>query len=254
MLRVERESHHVVWTIDRPETKNALDFATMHALVDAVAEAAQDRAVRCAVLTGAGHAFVSGGDLRELRDKTSPQDAERLSDAGHELTQAIADLPFPVIAALPGPAVGGGAELALACDMRVADQRAKICFKQARMGVSTAWGSASRLVALVGPSAAARLLFTAYEMPAVEAKLAGLVDEVVENGMARATAIAWAVDVAQGSPAAVSAMKAVLREAQQDHATRALERQRFVDTWSGADHLEAVAAYFERRAPTWHDR
>lgn len=255
MLRVERESHHVVWTIDRAETKNALDFSTIDALRDAAREAAADHGIRCAVLTGAGHTFVSGGDLRELRGRTTPQDGERLSDAGYELTTALAELPFPVIGALAGPAVGGGAELALACDMRVADARAKICFKQGRMGVTTAWGSAARLVALIGPSMAARLLYTGYEMPAVEAKLAGLVDEVVENGMARATAVAWAADVAQASPAAVRAMKAILREgARAAESARAVERQLFIDTWSGADHIEAVDAYFERRAPVWHDR
>jgi enoyl-CoA hydratase len=255
VLKVERQAGIVVWTIDRPESKNALDQATFAELTDAVHEAGADRKVRAAVLTGAGHVFVSGGDLRELRGKNTPQDAERLSDAGYELCRAIVELPFPVICALPGPAIGGGAELAAACDLRIADVRAKISFKQVRMGVTTAWGTVPRLVALVGRGMAARLLYTTHEVTAAEAKLCGLVDEVTENGLARTTALAWASDIALGSPKAIGDMKRLLREAYEtSREVRALERQLFIDTWSGADHDEAVTAYFEGRAPVWGDR
>lgn len=253
-LRVERHADVVVWTIDRPAAKNALDHATLGGLLDAVRDAARSD-VRAAVLTGEGHVFVSGGDLRELRDRNTPQDAERFSDLGHDLCRAIGELPFPVIAALPGPAIGGGAELALACDLRVADVRAKIAFKQVRMGVTTAWGTVPRLVALVGAGAAARYLYTATEIPAAEAKLLGLVDEVTENGQARATAFAWAEDIALGSPKAIADMKRLVHattEAGRD--VRALERRLFVDTWSGPDHREAVDAFFERRSAHWNPR
>lgn len=255
MIRVERQGPVVLWTVDRPATKNALDHATMAALADAFDEANRDGSVRAAVLTGAGHAFVSGGDLRELRDRNTPQDAERLSDLGYHLCRAIEELPFPVVAALPGPAVGGGAELAIACDLRVADVRASLQLKQVRMGVTTAWGTVPRLLGLVGAGVAARLLYAGHEVHAAEAKLLGLVDEVTENGMARTTALAWAMDVAQGSPRAVADMKRLVRAASAASADiRALERQLFVDTWSGPDHHEAVEAYFARRPPAFHDR
>ncbi len=255
MLRVERQANIVLWTVDRPATKNALDHATMLELADAIEEANRDGSVRAAVLTGAGHVFVSGGDLRELRDKNTPQDAERLSDVGFHLCRALGELPFPVIAALPGPAVGGGAELALACDLRVADMRAKLQLKQVRMGVTTSWGTVPRLVALAGAGVAARLLYAGHDIEATQAKLLGLVDEVTENGLARTTALAWAADIAQGSPAAVAAMKRLVREATAPGPNaRALERQLFVDTWSGPDHHEAVEAYFARRPPSFHDR
>ncbi|HSO35551.1 MAG TPA: enoyl-CoA hydratase/isomerase family protein [Labilithrix sp.] len=253
MLHVEREGAVVIWTIDRPAAKNALDHATLHALMDAVQEAGGDRTARAAVLTGAGHTFVSGGDLRELRHKNTPQDAERFSELGFELCRTMAELPFPIVCALPGPAIGGGAELALACDLRVADVRARIAFKQVRMGVTTAWGTVPRLVAAVGAGVAARLLYAAHEVGAAEAKLIGLVDEVTENGLARTTALAWASDIAQGSPKAIADMKRLVRESTARD-VRALERQLFIDTWSGADHHEAVEAYFERRAPVWGDR
>jgi enoyl-CoA hydratase len=245
----------VVWTIDRPATKNALDYATLDALLGAIREADNDPSVRVAVLTGSGDVFVSGGDLRELRGRDTPEEADRLSNAGYELTSAIAELPFPVIAALPGPAIGGGAELALACDMRVADARARIAFKQVRMGVTTAWGTVARLAAVVGAGTAARLLFTAQEIGAAEAKQLGLVDEVTADGLARTTALAWAADVAAGSPRAVAATKRVLREALATaRDVRAVERRAFVETWSGPDHRDAVEAYFERRPPRWQPR
>jgi enoyl-CoA hydratase len=255
MLVVERHGAIAIWTIARPQAKNALDHATLNELVDAVAEVGRDRSVRAVVLTGDGHTFVSGGDLRELRDKNTPQDAERFSDLGWDLTRAMAELPVPIVCALPGPAIGGGAELALACDMRVADLRAKISFKQVRMGVTTAWGTVPRLVALVGAGTAARLLYTSHEVAAAEAKLLGLVDEVTENGLARPTALAWASDIAEGSPRAVADMKRLMREAVTASAeVRALERQLFANTWSGADHAEAVEAYFEHRTARWEER
>jgi enoyl-CoA hydratase/carnithine racemase len=121
--------------------------------------------------------------------------------------------------------------------------------------VTTAWGTVPRLVALVGAGTAARLLYASHDVAAAEAKLLGLVDEVTENGLARTTALAWASDIAEGSPRAVADMKRLLRETVATaYDVRALERQLFTDTWSGADHTEAVEAYFERRQAKWEDR
>jgi enoyl-CoA hydratase len=253
VLHVERQDGVVVWTIDRPKAKNALDYAMLGGLLQAVRDAAADRELRAVVITGAGDTFVSGGDLRELRGQNEEADAARLSDAGHALTQAIGELPVPVIAALPGPAIGGGAELAIACDLRVADARARIGFKQVRMGVTTAWGSAPRLVALVGAGTAARLLLTAQEIAAAEAKALGLVDQVTEDGGCRAAALVLAAEIALASPTAVAETKRLVREASGDGA-RELERRAFIATWSGADHRDAVEAYFERRPARWQPR
>ncbi len=254
-LKIERIDRTLVWTITRPEAKNALNRETMELLTQAVDDAAKDPTLRAVVITGEGDAFVSGGDLRELRDATTPEHATEFSVAGSELCAKLAALPVPVIAALPGPAFGGGAELALACDLRVADTRARISFRQVRMGVTTAWGTVPRLVSLVGRGTAARLLYTSHEISAPDAKAIGLVDEVVANGSCTEVAIAWALDVTQGSPAAIASMKALLEEAcAPTRALSALERRRFVETWTGPDHAEAMNAYFERRPPKWRDR
>lgn len=253
MLRVEKRGHVVVWTMDRPEAKNALDHATLDALARAVRDAGADTGVRAAVLTGAGDVFVSGGDLRELRGRHSREDAQRFSDLGFGLTKAIADLPFPVVAALPGAAIGGGAELAVACDMRIAHPRTQIAFKQVRMAVTTAWGTVPRLVSLVPAGLAARLLFTGAEIGAAEAKAAGLVDEV--TGDPFGTALAWAEQITHASPTAIVHMKRLLRASlAASSALRTLERDAFTETWSGPDHVDAVEAYFEKRPPRWSPR
>ena len=253
MLRIEREGGVVVWTLDRPEAKNALSGELLGRLADAIDRAAADATVRAAILTGAAGAFASGGDLRELRDKNSPEDAAVLSDAGEHVCRRIGELPFPVVAAIPGVAIGGGAELAIACDLRLAEDRARICFKQVRMGATTAWGTLPRLCALVGPSAAGRLLYTAQEIGAVDARLIGLVDQVAENGTSVVTAHAWCADIAAGAPDAIAEIKTLLRLAGSSFYTsmRSLEREAFVRTWSSADHADAIAAYFERRPPRW---
>ena len=249
MLRVERDGAFAIWTIRRPEAKNALNLATIESLYNAAKDAQQDRDLRAVVLTGEGDAFVSGGDLRELRDKNSVTDAEQFAEAGSKMCRALEELDVPVIAALPGPAYGGGAELAVACDLRIADPKAKISFKQVRMGVTTAWGTIPRLVSLCGHSTAARLLYTAHEINAVSAMAMGLVDAVSEAGGSVAASLAGASDIAQGSPRAVGSMKALLRESRIAAFSR--ERERFVETWTGADHAEAMDAYFSRRPPVW---
>ena len=255
VLRVERNGEVVVWSLGRPEARNALDYATFAALERAIADAAADATLRAVVLTGEGDVFASGGDLRELRSATTREDAARLSDIGRRVCDGIAGLRVPVIAALTGPAIGGGAELAVACDVRVADPKATLCFKHARMAVSTAWGVLPKLVGLVGHGTASRLLLASHEVDAWEALRLGLVDAVCERRGSVATALAWGLDVAQGAPLAVAELKRLLRETSAASADmRALERDRFVATWTSEDHKEAMEAFFGSRAPKWRGK
>jgi enoyl-CoA hydratase/carnithine racemase len=139
--------------------------------------------------------------------------------------------------------------------MRIADSRATLTLKHVRMGVTTSWGTVPRLVALVGAGTAARLLYAGHEITATEGKLLGIIDEVTENGLAVSTAIAWASNITLGSPKAVASMKRILREATSPgRDVRSVERNEFIDTWSGSDHREAVEAFFERRPPRWSPR
>jgi len=247
---VERQGEIAIWTLARPEAKNAIDSSTFSALGRAVQAAAVDPGLRAVVLTGEGDTFASGGDLRELRTRTTSEHAAQLADIGRHICDAIARLPVPVIAALPGPAIGGGAELAMACDLRIADARASLCFKHARMAVTTAWGVLPKLVATVGHGTASRLLLAGHEIDAHQAYRLGLVDDVTEPGGAVLRAIAWGLDVAQGAPRAVAELKALLADA---HAgdLRTRERERFIAMWTSGDHREAVEAFFASRAPRW---
>lgn len=236
MIHVERRGAVALLTIDRPAAKNALDLATLRALTRHVANANAP-----IVLTGAGDIFVSGGDLNELRTRLSRADAEELTETGHALTTAIAEALFPVVAALSGPAIGGGAELALACDLRIAGPAGRLCFAQVNMAVTTSWGGAARLLALA-PGRAAGLLFTGRDVLPDEALAIGLVDEVAAEPVARALAVGE--ELAARPPGAIAAMKRLVRACGDRH----VERAAFVDTWSGDEHRDAVEGYFRRRA------
>jgi enoyl-CoA hydratase len=251
-LRVEREGNVVVWRIARPHTRNALDWATFVALERAIASASADGALRAAVLTGQGSVFASGGDLNELRSATTREQAAQLADIGRHVCEGIARLRIPVIAALTGPAVGGGVELALACDVRIADPKATMCFKQAHLGVTTAWGVLPKLVSMAGHGTASRLLLTGQKIDAFECVRLGLVDAIAEKDACVATAFAWAEDISQGSPMAIAELKALMRESLAVHNdVRVRERDRFIATWTSNDHREAVDAFFTRRQPRW---
>jgi enoyl-CoA hydratase len=252
-LRIEREGDVALWTINRPQVRNAVDFPTFEILSAALKDAARDPDLRAIVLTGEGSTFVSGGDLRELRAATTRADAGRLADQGRRVCDGIAQLGVPVIAALPGPAVGGGAEIAVACDLRIADPRARLSFKHARMAVTTAWGIMPKLVSMIGHSAATRMLLTGNDVSAAEALQLGLVDEVCEEGASIATALTWAREVAKGAPRAIASLKALLTDAIATPRARqrARERSLFVAAWTDAAHDEAVEAFFEGRSPRW---
>jgi enoyl-CoA hydratase len=254
-LRIERDGDVALWTIDRPEVRNALDFATFDAMHAAIRTAARDHGLRAIVLTGAGNVFASGGDLQELRGAYRRSDAVRLANAGRRICDGLARLHVPVVAALPGPAIGGGAELAVACDLRVAARRAKLSFKHARMGVTTAWGTLPRLVAMIGHGSAARLLLAGDDLDAAEALRLGLVDSVCDDGAAVPTAMAWAKGAAKGAPGATASLKELLRAAASGSRARvrALERELFVAAWTSADHNEAMEAFFGGRSPRWQE-
>lgn len=239
-----------ILVLSRPGTRNALSAPLLADLAAALDHAATDTSVRAVILTGDGDAFASGGDLRELRHARSAAAAEALLLAGRAVTDRIATLPVPVIAVLPGPAVGGGAELAVACDLRIAEPDARLCFKHVRMGASTAWGTTSRLPSLVGAGAAARLVFLAQDVGAAEAHALGLVDAVVNRGEGLTAALTWVAEIGWGSPSALAAMKGLLR----GDGSRDAEARAFVETWSGPDHAEAMDAHFAKRPPAFAPR
>ncbi len=241
----------MVVTVDRPRAKNALTRAAVAELTRTFAEL--PAGVRAVVLTGAGGTFVSGGDLRELRGVADRPTTLAFCDEGRAMCDAIEDAAVPVLCAIEGFALGGGAELACACDLRVMATDAVLGFRQVRMGVTTAWGTFSRLAADLGAARAADLVLTARDLGASEALALGVVQRTSAPGAALEVALALAVEVSRGAPQAIAGVKALTRGARRVPELRAQERELFVTTWTSEDHAEAVEAWFAGRTPAWRD-
>ena len=177
MVDLEIQDGLAVVTIDRPHARNAISLETMDRLDEALDGADGARAL---VIKGAGDkAFVSGGDLKELAALRTAADAAAMARKMRTVCDRIAAFPGPVLAALNGHALGGGAEVAVAADIRLAADDVKIGFKQVTLGIMPAWGGAERLAALVGKSKALLLAGTRAVLDAAEAHRVGLVDVVV---------------------------------------------------------------------------
>jgi methylglutaconyl-CoA hydratase len=253
-IRIETLPGIHVWTVDRPSARNAMSVEIADLLDAAVSAVERDRSVRAVILTGAGSAaFVSGADLKFLH---SAPPAERAQMDARMLTLLcrIEALDLPVIAALNGAVIGGGMEVALACDLRIAEAHVQLTFKHAAMGVTPGWGGFRRLVACVGRSTAARLLFTAQPLTAQEALRVQLIDEIVSDKSARERALELAHAICQTSPGTLRALKRVLSHAYAGPLTLEEEQRVFLESTRSADHAEALSAFFAKRTPSFEPR
>lgn len=244
--------------VNRPEARNALNWTAQAAFAEAVAQVAADSAVRVLIISGTGDkAFVSGGDLKELSQHLEREAGERLNRVMREALGQLTRLPIPVIAAVNGDAFGGGCEISTACDLRVATRHARFCFAQVRNALCTGWGGTGRLVNLLGQARALDLLLTARIFSAEEAQQMGLVQQVVDEAAGLETAVtALAHSLIQLPQHALAASKQLVYAASQPAvaATNAQETSLFVDLWSQPDHLEALAAFREKRKPVFGKR
>jgi enoyl-CoA hydratase/carnithine racemase len=252
-LRVDRTDGGAVvtLTLNRPEFRNALNQELSRALLGACTELATDSAVRVVILTGTGaRAFCSGADLTERQGMTGPQRATH-TELINRAADALAALPIPAIAAIRGYAVAGGAELAIACDIRVAGDDAVLGFPEVKIGIFPGAGGAVRLPLLIGVGAARELLYSGRFVVAAEALRLGLVDRVVEPAAVPLSAAELAREIAANAPLAVRALKRTLRETAGrplDAALRiAARHRRTLD--ETADYAEGLAAFAEKREP-----
>lgn len=248
-IRVEQDGAVLVLTVDRPHARNALAPATMAELDALLAGMAARDDVRCAVLTGAGdRAFIAGGDLKELESGRDEAFGARLAREMRDTLDRIAVLPIPVVAALNGAAIGGGAEVAVACDFRVAADDASIGFTQALLGVTPAWGGIERLGALVGRGRALYLLTTGRVLSGVEAADWGVVEEAVPRERFPERWRDLAHEVARVPRHALAGLKAAMQAAhpgsRPDLAGPAIAD--FARAWAHPDHW-AMAEALERR-------
>ncbi|NLE74403.1 MAG: enoyl-CoA hydratase/isomerase family protein [Actinobacteria bacterium] len=248
-------------TFNRPEIGNAVSPLVIAELDAALGklEVWCDASRRAAalVVTGAGDkAFVSGADLRYLESISSRGEMALFSRSMQSALARLEDLPVPVIAALEGPALGGGTEVAWACDVRVMAAPAFFSFKYARVGVIPGWGGCKRLVSLVGSARALLLTATASEVSSTEAVRLGLAEEVVPAGQAVAVARTWAEQMASLAPLSVRELKRLLRNAAaaaRDELEEE-ETEAFVRLWTSSDHREGLASLRERRPPKFQGR
>ena len=246
-LSVERDDAILRVTLNRPEKRNALSRDLLTTLGRAFRDAASDETIRLAVVTGAGdRSFAAGGDLRELASVRTATDARALSEQARDALDGIRSFPVPVIAALNGDALGGGAELAAACDFRVAAPHARIGFVQGRLAISSAWGGGVDLFRLVGATTALRLLATAQMLAARDAREIGLVDMIADDGETIGSAVErFAADMLRRPPHVLRAFTALARahrEGQPRSAMEAVETRRFAETWVHDDHWTAAEA------------
>jgi enoyl-CoA hydratase/carnithine racemase len=255
VLLTAREGDVVTLTLNRPERRNAMTVPMLAALRGAFHELAAARDVRAVVLTGAGKAFCSGLDLKEMGLARKPDGAVEypdIEDALHELEHC----PLPTIAMIQGDAIAGGLELALHCDLRIAGAGARMGMPLARIGLVVPYPLTQKLLDTVGTATTKELLFTGALLDADAARRAGLVNRVVPDADLAAATRALAVEIAANAPLSIRAMKAAINEA---NAFRPLTPSpaltaQAVATRTSEDLQEGLRAVFERRRPVFRGR
>ena len=232
-------------TVDRPAKRNPLSLGVLDRIREIFTDAAADKTIHVAVMTGAGDkAFASGGDLGELAGYRSSEDAEGFSRHGKAALDAIRLFPVPVIARLNGLALGGGAELAMACDQRYAARHVKIGFIHGKLAIAPSWGGGIDLVRVLGPAKALRLMTTAAALEAEEARSVGMLDLVCPEGSDFDTWFAEQIAPFRNHPRQVMrAYKAIANVSRGAGRAEAdtLETHHFGEVWAHEDHWEAVA-------------
>jgi enoyl-CoA hydratase len=254
VIRVDDEGGFSLVTIDREDALNALDLLTLTMLRDALVALEEDDDVRAVVLTGAGNrAFIAGADIKYMSG-LGVEEAMAWGALGHEVGRLLETMPKPTIAAVNGFALGGGCELALACDIRYASSNAKLGQPEVNLGIIPGWGGTQRLARVCGLGVAKELIFTGRTVDADEALRIGLVNAVHDPVLDKARETAQLL--ATKSPVALREMKRLANRALAgDHAANlAAESESFGELFSSEDAREGLAAFVEKRDPRFTGR
>ena len=253
LVKVEMEDRLAVVTINRPEALNALNSTVLRELTMTIEHVSMAQDVGAIILTGAGDkAFVAGADIREMAN-LSGLEMRAFSEMGRRLGDAMAACNKPIIAAINGYALGGGCELALACDIRIASDRARIGQPEVNIGIIPGFGGSQRLPRLVGAGWAAEMIFTGDPVDAATAERIGLVNRVVPPAQLLEEARALARKILEKGPAAIALAKACLRAAQEMPLSAGLdfETAAFGVVGSTQDKAEGMKAFIDKRKPSW---
>ncbi|HLQ98151.1 MAG TPA: enoyl-CoA hydratase [Candidatus Dormibacteraeota bacterium] len=254
LIKYETIKEHIaVITINRPEVSNALSTQLIQAINHTFEKIAKHPSIYCTIITGAqDKTFCAGADLKERLKMTEKQVVETVREIG-KMVSGVERLPMPVIAALNGVAFGGGLELALACDLRIAADHIKLGLTETSLGIIPGAGGTQRLPRLVGTGQAKRMIYTAQPIGAKEALEIGLVEKVVKSTDLLYEAVELAELIASNGPIAIrQAKNAINTGMQTDLATGlSVEHESYQQTIHTRDRLEGLRAFQEKRKPNY---
>ncbi|MGB9684660.1 MAG: enoyl-CoA hydratase/isomerase family protein [Candidatus Bathyarchaeales archaeon] len=255
MLYEKREGVATI-TINRPEALNAFNAEVVGEILQALEDVKTDENTRVVVLTGAGEkAFSAGADIKAMKGMNALK-ARALSQMGEKICTALENLEKPVIAAINGYALGGGLEVTMACDLRIASENARMGQTEINIGLIPGWGGTQRLTRLIGATKAKELIFTGKMIDAKAAEQLGIVNMVVSPDKFREAVRQFALEIAQKAPVALKVAKALINKGAEISldAALALEREGFGVVASTEDLQEGVSAFIEKRKPTFKGR
>jgi enoyl-CoA hydratase len=256
LVSVERDGAVADLILDRPDKLNTFDTALTDALAGAVIELADDRSVRAVVVSGEGKAFSAGADIAEFSTLPDGKAFGAFLERLEGTFARLSELPQPTIAAVHGVAYGGGMELALACDFRVAEERARFGLPEIKLGILPGAGGTQRTPRLLPRSVALRMILTGEPIGAEDALRFGFVEQVAPAGEGRRVAHELAARLAALPPLAIAAAKRLVRNGAAlplDQAL-ALERETEIELFDTADRAEGTAAFLEKREPRFEGR
>jgi len=247
-VKLEQQGPVAVLTIDRQEALNALNSQVLCDLEEAIAKVEGDESVHAVIITGAGRSFVAGADIAEMKD-FSAADGKKFGVHGGSVFLRLENLPKPVIAAVNGFALGGGCELSMACDIRLASEKAKFGQPEVGLGITPGFGGTQRLPRIVGVSKAMELILTAKVIGAQEAKEIGLVSAVYPPEELMDKAMELANAICANAPIAVAESKRCIRMGMQTDINTgcAFEAEAFGVTCGTEDKNEGMGAFLEKR-------